>query len=80
MLSIVSTHRQKGLDIGVQSKLEKEGIVMKRIGVGANIAVFLLFFGVATLEAFQTRNWLKAALWLAIGGVFLVADNSRRAT
>jgi hypothetical protein len=37
--------------------------------------VFVLFFGVAALEAFQTRNWLKAAFWLAIGLVFLVADN-----
>lgn len=51
---------------------------MKRIRLAANITVFMLFFGVATLEAFQTRNWLKAALWLAIGGVFLVADNLRR--
>ena len=51
---------------------------MTRIGLGSNFAVFLLFFGVATLEAFQTRNWLKAAFWLAIGIVFLVADNLRR--
>jgi hypothetical protein len=48
---------------------------MKRIRLGANVAVFVLFFGIATLEAFQTRNWLKAALWLAIGTV--VADNLR---
>jgi len=50
---------------------------MKRIRIGTNFAVFVLFFGIATLEAFQTRNWLKAALWLAIGTVFLVADNLR---
>lgn len=37
--------------------------------------VFLLFFGVAALEAFQTRNWLKALFWMAIGVVFLLADN-----
>ena len=40
---------------------------MKRINIGANFAVFLLFFGVAALEAFQTQNWLKAAFWLVIG-------------
>lgn len=51
---------------------------MKRIRLGNNFAIFLLFFGVATLEALQTRNWLKAALWLALGIVFLAADNSRR--
>ena len=52
---------------------------MKRIRVSTNFTVFLLFFGVATLEAFQTRNWLKAAFWLVIGIVFLLADNLKRA-
>lgn len=52
---------------------------MMGIKLGANFTVFLLFFGVATLEAFQTRNWIKTAFWLAIGVVFLVADNFRRA-
>ncbi len=42
------------------------------------LAIFLLFFGVAVLESFQTRNWLKAAFWLAIGVVFLWADNLRK--
>lgn len=51
---------------------------MKRVRLGTNFAVFALFFGVATLEAFQTRNWLKAAFWMAIGIVFLVADNVRK--
>ncbi len=59
-------------------KAGKKGIAMKKITLGTNFAVFVLFFGVATLEAFQTRNWLKAAFWLAIGLVFLVADNLRR--
>jgi hypothetical protein len=48
---------------------------MKALRLGAKFTIFLLFFGVATLEAFQTRNWLKAGLWLAIGVVFLVAGN-----
>ena len=47
------------------------------IKVGTGFTVFLLFFGVATLEAFQVRNWLKAAFWLAIGVVFLIGDNLR---
>jgi len=51
---------------------------MKRIRLSTNFTVFLLFFGVAMLEAFQTRNWLKAAFWVAIGIVFLVADNVRK--
>lgn len=48
---------------------------MKSLRIGTNFAVFLLFFGVATLETFETKNWMKAAFWLAIGIVFLVADN-----
>jgi hypothetical protein len=51
---------------------------MTRIRLGANVAIFLLFFGVGALEALQTSNWIKAAFWLAIGIVFLAADNLRR--
>ena len=45
---------------------------------GTNITIFLLFFGLSLLEAVQTRDWLKAVLWLAIGLVFLSADGLRR--
>jgi hypothetical protein len=51
---------------------------MKQLKFGANFTVFLLFFGVAALEAFQTHNWIKAAFWLAIGIVFLIADNAKK--
>jgi hypothetical protein len=49
-----------------------------RVRLGSNIAVFLLFFGVSVLEAVQSRNWLKALFWLAIGLVFLLADTHKR--
>jgi hypothetical protein len=52
--------------------------MMMKIKLGANFAVFLLFFGVSALEAFETRNWLKAAFWLAIGLVFLIGDNLKK--
>jgi hypothetical protein len=51
---------------------------MKRIRFSTNVAVFLLFFGVAMLEAFQTKNCLKAFFWIAVGMVFLLADNLRK--
>lgn len=51
---------------------------MKKIKVGTNFTVFILFFGVALLEAFQTYNWLKAVFWLGIGIAFLVADNLKK--
>jgi len=50
---------------------------MKRIKLGINFAVFLLFFGVAMLEAFQRHNWPKAALWVGLALFFLIADNLR---
>ena len=49
-----------------------------KIRLGTNLAIFLLFFGVATLEALQTANWIKAAFWLAIGCAFLYLDGSHR--
>jgi len=52
---------------------------MKKIKLSTNFAVFLLFFGVAALEAFQSHNWPKAGFWIAIGVVFLVADNLKKA-
>ena len=51
---------------------------MNKIRLGTNFAVFLLFFGVAALEAFQTHNWLKAGFWVVIGIVFLAADNLKK--
>jgi len=51
---------------------------MKKVNLSTNFTVFLLFFGIALLEAFQTRNWLKAAFWVVIGLVFLGADNLRK--
>jgi hypothetical protein len=51
---------------------------MRRPRLGTNFTVFLLFFGISMLEAFQTRNWIKAAFWLALGTVFLLADNLRK--
>lgn len=49
-----------------------------KIKLGMNFAIFILFFGVAALEAFQTQNWPKAGFWAAIGLVFLLADNLNR--
>ena len=52
---------------------------MKKITFGANFTVFLLFFGLAALEAFRTAEWFYVALWIAIGLVFLLADNFSKA-
>ena len=52
---------------------------MKKIKLNTNVTVFLLFFGVALLESLQTGNWLKSIFWIAIGLVFLAADNWKKA-
>jgi hypothetical protein len=52
-------------------------INMKKLSF-TNLAVFLLFFGVAALEAFQSKNWLKVIFWCAIGLVFLFADLKKK--
>ena len=39
-----------------------------------NIAVFIIFFGIALIEAIQRRNWLGTALFATLGVMFLWAD------
>jgi len=43
-----------------------------------NLAVFVLFFGIALLEALQKGNWLGAGLFLALGVLSLLADWKRK--
>ncbi len=39
-----------------------------------NITVFVLFFGIALVEAIQKSNWIGAVLFLALGILSLRAD------
>jgi hypothetical protein len=39
-----------------------------------NIAVFIIFFGIALIEALQKHNWLEAILFLCLGIISLWAD------
>lgn len=48
---------------------------MRNLRLGPNVAVFLLFFGIALLDALREGEWLRATLWLALGLVFLRADS-----
>ena len=42
-----------------------------------NIAVFVLFFGLALIEALQKSNWLEAVIFFALGLLSLWADKHR---
>jgi hypothetical protein len=50
---------------------------MKKIRLGSNFTIFLLFFGIAAIDAFQSGQWLKSLFWVAIGTVFLLSDKLR---
>lgn len=41
-------------------------------------AVFVLFFGIALIEAVQKHNWLEASLFGGLGLLFLWTDARRR--
>ena len=51
---------------------------MMHVRLGTNFAVFILFFGVALLEAFQTEDWFRVAFWLAIGLVFFLGRSAKK--
>jgi hypothetical protein len=40
----------------------------------SNLAVFVLFFGLALVEAIQNRGWIEAVLFMALGIMSLWAD------
>jgi hypothetical protein len=51
---------------------------MKKIRLGQGFTVFILFFGIALLDAIHDFDWLKTSFWLATGFVFIMADNVRK--
>jgi hypothetical protein len=53
---------------------------MKKLRLSTNFTVFLLFFGVAMLDAIRSQDWLKSIFWAGIGIAFLAADNLKKET
>ncbi len=51
---------------------------MKKLLLGSNFAIFLLFFGIAVLESYRERGWWRVAFWLVIGILFLAVDALRK--
>ncbi len=50
---------------------------MKKLGF-TNLAVFVIFFGIALIEAVQKGNWVEALLFLALGVLSLWADFKKK--
>lgn len=42
-----------------------------------NFAIFIIFFGIALIEALQKNNWLEASLFLSLGVLSLWADSKK---
>ena len=49
-----------------------------KLKLGANFAVFIIFFGIALIEALQKQNYLEASLFLALGIISLFADSVKK--
>jgi hypothetical protein len=50
---------------------------MKKLRPGTGFVIFVLFFGIAFLEAFRTKDWWSVAFWAAMAMIFLLLDNRK---
>lgn len=39
--------------------------------IGASFAIFVLFFGIALVEAIKNNNWIESVLFVILGIIFL---------
>jgi hypothetical protein len=53
---------------------------MGNLKLGANVTVFLVFFGLSLLDAIASHHWVGVLLWVAFGALFVRADNRGAAT
>lgn len=67
------------LDLSLNRARSKIGYTssMKNLKLGTNFSIFIIFFGVAALDALQTQNWLRVAFWVGIGAYFFWADKKK---
>jgi len=52
---------------------------MKKIRLGTGFAIFIIFFGIAALDAIQTQYWPRIIFWVVVGSIFIISDNLRKA-
>ena len=51
---------------------------MRHLRLGTGFTIFVLFFGIALLDAFRQGAWLHAAFWCVIGLACLATDSIKR--
>ena len=47
---------------------------MRRRFTGSNVAIFIIFFGLALLDAISSGNFAVAGFWVFVGSLFVYAD------
>lgn len=50
---------------------------MKKFPFSTNSAIFILFFGMALIEALQKQRWLEMTIFVLLGILFIRADMKR---
>lgn len=48
---------------------------MKTIRFGTGSTIFIIFFGVALVQALLSGSWSKGLFWVLVGTIFLILDN-----
>jgi hypothetical protein len=51
---------------------------LKKLRPGAGFGIFIIFFGISTLEAFRTGDWRMIAFWMVMGFIFLLTDMRKK--
>jgi len=53
---------------------------MNKVNFNTGLTIFILFFGVALIEAIDKHNWLESFLFLLLGAVSFWADRRKKNT
>jgi hypothetical protein len=53
---------------------------MNKFNFNTSLTIFILFFGVALIEALEKHNWLEAFLFLLLGAMSFFADRRKTYT
>jgi hypothetical protein len=48
--------------------------ILSEVSMGPGLTVFILFFGIALLDALRGGEWPRVAFWLAVGALFFILE------
>jgi len=50
---------------------------MEKMKAGSGFAIFIIFFGLAVVDAFRTQDWPEVIFWIFMGAFFLILDTGK---